>query len=141
MFDRYANSLTATNGCSNFAENDTLASTYRSAYQPAIATRLNKYLDGLVLTATDIGPMMDLCVGLLSLTCASRDADPSRPGTRRAINRKFWVTLLSATSKYPTLQIASPSDLEGIVLQLHGLRVARLRVLAIPPVLLGLWSR
>lgn len=57
----YANSLTATNGCSNFAENDTLASTYRSAYQPAIATRLNKYLDGLVLTATDIGPMMDLC--------------------------------------------------------------------------------
>lgn len=58
---RYANSLTATNGCTAFKENTTLASTFRAAYKPAIVARLNKYLTGLTLDVTDVGEMMDLC--------------------------------------------------------------------------------
>ncbi|KAK4699832.1 acid phosphatase, partial [Phenoliferia sp. Uapishka_3] len=57
----YANSLTPTNSCPKFAENDTLGSNYRAAYKPAIVTRLNRYLDGLTLDVTDVGKMMDLC--------------------------------------------------------------------------------
>lgn len=48
--------------------NDTVGSNYRTAFRPAITSRLNKFLDGLVLTDTDIGVMMDLCVGTLALS-------------------------------------------------------------------------
>jgi len=58
----FANSLTASAACPNYVNNVTLSSNFRTAFQPAIVARLNKFLDGLVLTNTDIGVMMDLCV-------------------------------------------------------------------------------
>ncbi|KAF7311381.1 Phosphoglycerate mutase-like protein [Mycena kentingensis (nom. inval.)] len=59
----FANSLTPSAGCPQYASGDTssVAGTFRLSYQPRIAARLNKFLDGLQLNATDIGVMMDLC--------------------------------------------------------------------------------
>ncbi|KAI0067654.1 phosphoglycerate mutase-like protein [Artomyces pyxidatus] len=59
----FANSLTPTTSCPTFPTGDTSsrASTFRAAFQPAVADRLNRFLDGLALNATDIGVMQDLC--------------------------------------------------------------------------------
>ncbi|KAJ7047140.1 phosphoglycerate mutase-like protein [Mycena alexandri] len=60
----FANSLTPSTGCPTYSTGDTSAVTstaFRATYQSAIAARLNKFLDGLTLDATDIGVMQDLC--------------------------------------------------------------------------------
>ncbi|KAJ7172166.1 phosphoglycerate mutase-like protein [Mycena filopes] len=60
----FANSLTPSTGCPAYATGDTGAATsaaFRATYQNSIAARLNKFLDGLTITATDIGVMQDLC--------------------------------------------------------------------------------
>ncbi|KAJ6531348.1 phosphoglycerate mutase-like protein [Mycena capillaripes] len=60
----FANSLTPSTGCPAYATGDTgsaSSNAFRATYQNKIATRLNKFLDGLTLNATDIGVMQDLC--------------------------------------------------------------------------------
>ncbi|KAJ7709541.1 phosphoglycerate mutase-like protein [Mycena rosella] len=59
----FANSLTPSSGCPLYETGDTsaTANTFRATYQTGIANRLNKFLHGLTLDATDIGPMQDLC--------------------------------------------------------------------------------
>ncbi|KAJ7217227.1 phosphoglycerate mutase-like protein [Mycena pura] len=60
----FANSLTPSTGCPLYPTGDTGSATstaFRASYQNTIAKRLNKFLDGLVLNATDIGVMQDLC--------------------------------------------------------------------------------
>ncbi|KAJ7721557.1 phosphoglycerate mutase-like protein [Mycena maculata] len=60
----FANSLTPSAGCPAYSTGDTSSvatTTFRATYQNNIAARLNKFLDGLVLDATDIGVMQDLC--------------------------------------------------------------------------------
>ncbi|KAJ7775204.1 phosphoglycerate mutase-like protein [Mycena metata] len=60
----FADSLTPSTGCPAYPTGDTsgVATTvFRATYQGAIAARLNKFLDGLTLDATDIGVMQDLC--------------------------------------------------------------------------------
>ncbi|RDX54432.1 phosphoglycerate mutase-like protein [Lentinus brumalis] len=59
----FADSLTPSAGCPAYSTGDTSskATTFRGTYQGKIADRLNQYLDGLRLNATDIGVMQDLC--------------------------------------------------------------------------------
>ncbi|KAF8211856.1 phosphoglycerate mutase-like protein [Mycena galopus ATCC 62051] len=60
----FANSLTPSTGCPLYENGDTgatSANAFRATYQNQIAARLNKFLDGLTLNATDIGVMQDLC--------------------------------------------------------------------------------
>ncbi|KAJ6624504.1 phosphoglycerate mutase-like protein [Mycena sp. CBHHK59/15] len=60
----FANSLTPSSGCPNYSSGDRGSATstaYRATYQNTTAKRLNQYLDGLTLDATDIGVMQDLC--------------------------------------------------------------------------------
>ncbi|KAJ7510181.1 phosphoglycerate mutase-like protein [Mycena galericulata] len=60
----FANSLTPSTGCPEYETGDTgaaSATAFRATYQNTIAARLNKFLDGLTLNATDIGVMQDLC--------------------------------------------------------------------------------
>ncbi len=59
----FADSLTPSAGCPAYSTGDTSskATTFRGTYQGKIADRLNHYLDGLTLNATDIGVMQDLC--------------------------------------------------------------------------------
>ncbi|TDL27711.1 phosphoglycerate mutase-like protein [Rickenella mellea] len=59
----FANSLTSSNSCPLYPTGDksALANTFRATYQSNIAKRLNHFLNGLTLNATDIGPMQDLC--------------------------------------------------------------------------------
>jgi acid phosphatase len=67
MVRRFANSLTPTNSCPKFINNETHANNYRATYRPIVAARLNQYLEGLELTPTDIGVMMDLCVSISNI--------------------------------------------------------------------------
>lgn len=60
----FADSLTPSTGCPLYSTGDTgsaSATVFRATYQDKIAARLNKFLDGLTLTASDIGVMQDLC--------------------------------------------------------------------------------
>ncbi|KAJ7583789.1 phosphoglycerate mutase-like protein [Mycena floridula] len=60
----FADSLTPSASCPLYAAGDTgaaSATAFRVTYQQAIANRLNEFLDGLVLTPSDIGVMQDLC--------------------------------------------------------------------------------
>lgn len=60
----YADSLTSSNGCPNYASGNNGSATstaFRATYQATIAKRLNRYLNGLTLVNTDIGVMQDLC--------------------------------------------------------------------------------
>jgi acid phosphatase len=59
----FANSLTPSAACPRYPSGDTssVSGTFRGAFQPAVADRLNLFLDGLTLNATDIGVMQDLC--------------------------------------------------------------------------------
>ncbi|KAJ3010023.1 hypothetical protein NUW54_g2610 [Trametes sanguinea] len=59
----FADSLTPSTGCPAYSSGDTSskANVYRAAYQPAVADRLNQYLHGLALNASDIAVMQDLC--------------------------------------------------------------------------------
>ncbi|EIN09821.1 phosphoglycerate mutase-like protein [Punctularia strigosozonata HHB-11173 SS5] len=59
----FANSLTPSSACPSYSSGDrsAVATTFRANYQPSIAKRLNKFLDGLTLNSTSIGPMQDLC--------------------------------------------------------------------------------
>ena len=60
----FADSLTSSNGCPNYnsGSNGTAQSNaFRATYQTGIAKRLNAFLDGLTLNASDIGVMQDLC--------------------------------------------------------------------------------
>lgn len=60
----FANSLTPSASCPTYNAGNTgssISNNFRSTYQDAIAHRLNKFLDGLTLTASDIGVMQDLC--------------------------------------------------------------------------------
>ncbi|PIL27452.1 hypothetical protein GSI_10601 [Ganoderma sinense ZZ0214-1] len=59
----FADSLTPSTACPLYSQGDTSAkaTTFRGTYQGNIANRLNKFLDGLALDATDIGVMQDLC--------------------------------------------------------------------------------
>jgi hypothetical protein len=60
----YANSLTPSTSCptyNNGNSGSSASSAFRQTYQNAIATRLNRFLSGLTLDATDIGVMQDLC--------------------------------------------------------------------------------
>ncbi|KAJ7438463.1 phosphoglycerate mutase-like protein [Mycena latifolia] len=60
----FANSLTPSTGCPTYSTGDTgsaSSNAFRATYQNAIAKRLNTFLDGLILNATDIGVMQDLC--------------------------------------------------------------------------------
>ncbi|KAG6872779.1 hypothetical protein C0995_006699 [Termitomyces sp. Mi166 len=60
----FANSLTPSAACPTYngaSIGATVASNFRATYQSNIAARLNRYLEGLTLNATDIGVMQDLC--------------------------------------------------------------------------------
>ena len=59
----FANSLTPSSSCTNYKSGDksSNADTFRATFRPKIAERLNKYLHGLTLNASDIGVMQDLC--------------------------------------------------------------------------------
>lgn len=59
----FADSLTPSSGCPAYKGGDTSskATDFRATYQGQIAARLNHYLDGLTLTASDVGVMQDLC--------------------------------------------------------------------------------
>ncbi|KAI0360773.1 phosphoglycerate mutase-like protein [Trametes cingulata] len=59
----FADSLTPSTGCPSYSSGDTSikASNFRSTYQGKIAARLSHYLDGLTLSASDVGIMQDLC--------------------------------------------------------------------------------
>ncbi|KAG6874755.1 hypothetical protein C0992_006674 [Termitomyces sp. T32_za158] len=61
----FANSLTASAACPAYngpaSAGATFASNFRAMYQPKIAARLNRDLEGLTLDPTDIGVMQDLC--------------------------------------------------------------------------------
>lgn len=59
----FADSLTPSSGCPLYPSGDTSgkATTFRSSFRPAVAARVNTYLDGLVLDSDDMGPMQDLC--------------------------------------------------------------------------------
>lgn len=61
----FADSLTPSTSCPNYAGGDTgaaSATAFRATFQNGVAARLSAaFLRGLVLNATDIGPMMDLC--------------------------------------------------------------------------------
>ncbi len=60
----FADSLTPSSSCPAYGNGDTGASSanaFRASYQQGIANRLNQFLDGLELNATDIGVMQDLC--------------------------------------------------------------------------------
>ncbi|KAF9464155.1 phosphoglycerate mutase-like protein [Collybia nuda] len=62
--DTFANSLTPSSSCPTYNAGNTGSITsdlFRSTYQDGIARRLNKFLVGLTLTASDIGIMQDLC--------------------------------------------------------------------------------
>lgn len=58
-----ADSLTTSAACPAYKTGDTSskAGAFRATYQSKIAARLNRFLHGLTLTATDIGVMQDLC--------------------------------------------------------------------------------
>ncbi|PSS37522.1 hypothetical protein PHLCEN_2v636 [Hermanssonia centrifuga] len=58
-----ADSLTASAACPAYSGNDgtSKSNAFRATYQNGIANRLNRFLDGIVLDATDIGVMQDLC--------------------------------------------------------------------------------
>lgn len=60
----FANSLTPSASCPAYPSGNTgsaKSTAYRASYQTRIAERLNKFLDGLTLVASDIGVMQDLC--------------------------------------------------------------------------------
>ncbi|KAG6883739.1 hypothetical protein C0993_004158 [Termitomyces sp. T159_Od127] len=61
----FADSLTPSAACPAYSgpasAGATSASNFRAMYQPKIAERLNRFLDGLTLDPTDIGVMQDLC--------------------------------------------------------------------------------
>ncbi len=59
----FADSLTPSAACPLYSQGDSSAKAtkFRATYQGDIANRLNKFLDGLRLDATDIGVMQDLC--------------------------------------------------------------------------------
>ncbi|CDO77556.1 hypothetical protein BN946_scf184912.g55 [Trametes cinnabarina] len=59
----FADSLTPSTGCPAYGGGDSSfkAQDFRAAYQPAVADRLNQYLEGLTLNSSDIGVMQDLC--------------------------------------------------------------------------------
>ncbi|KAI0701699.1 phosphoglycerate mutase-like protein [Earliella scabrosa] len=59
----FAASLTPSAACPAYPSGNTAskAGEFRATYQGKIAARLNRFLDGLTLTATDIGVMQDLC--------------------------------------------------------------------------------
>ncbi|KAG5352795.1 hypothetical protein C0989_000457 [Termitomyces sp. Mn162] len=60
----FADSLTPSAACPTYnaaSTGATLASDFRATYQSNIAARLNHFLEGLTLNATDIGVMQDLC--------------------------------------------------------------------------------
>ena len=59
----FADSLTPSAACPLYSGGDTSvkATVFRATYQGNIANRLNQFLDGLTLNATDIGVMQDLC--------------------------------------------------------------------------------
>lgn len=58
-----ADSLTASAACPAYTGNrgTNASAAFRATYQSGIAKRLNQFLDGLELNATDIGVMQDLC--------------------------------------------------------------------------------
>ena len=59
----FADSLTPSSGCPAYSTGDTSAkaSIFRATYQGKVAKRLNRFLDGLELTDSDVGVMQDLC--------------------------------------------------------------------------------
>ncbi|KAH9896773.1 phosphoglycerate mutase-like protein [Cubamyces lactineus] len=59
----FADSLTPSSGCPAYSTGDTSAkaSIFRATYQGKIASRLNRFLDGLELADSDVGVMQDLC--------------------------------------------------------------------------------
>jgi len=60
----FADSLTSSNGCPRYSSGDNgsvNSNTFRATYQAKVAQRLNRFLDGIVLTPSDIGVMQDLC--------------------------------------------------------------------------------
>ncbi|KAG6917500.1 hypothetical protein DXG01_002364 [Tephrocybe rancida] len=60
----FANSLTPSAACPAYnagSTGSTASNNYRLLYQTKIAERLNRFLDGLTLVASDIGVMQDLC--------------------------------------------------------------------------------
>ena len=73
----YANSLTPSSSCKLYSSGDksSYATSYRANYRPAVATRLNRWLNGLVLDASDVGVMQDLCGFQTALNGDSRFCD------------------------------------------------------------------
>jgi len=60
----FADSLTSSNGCPRYSSGDNgsvNSDTFRATYQEKVTQRLNSFLDGIVLTPSDIGVMQDLC--------------------------------------------------------------------------------
>ncbi|KAI0635070.1 phosphoglycerate mutase-like protein [Trametes polyzona] len=59
----FADSLTPSNGCPRYKSGDSSfrASDFRATYQEKVASRINRYLDGLTLNSSDVGVMQDLC--------------------------------------------------------------------------------
>ncbi|KAG6856608.1 hypothetical protein H0H87_002563 [Tephrocybe sp. NHM501043] len=76
--DTFANSLTPSAACPNYnagSTGATASSNYRALYQTKIADRLNGFLDGLTLGASDIGVMQDLCGFLAEVDGDTRFCD------------------------------------------------------------------
>ena len=73
----FADSLTPSSSCTNYKSGDksSNADLFRATFRGNIAKRLNKYLDGLTLEASDIGVMQDLCGFLTEVDGDSRFCD------------------------------------------------------------------
>ncbi|KAG7444365.1 phosphoglycerate mutase-like protein [Guyanagaster necrorhizus] len=77
--DTYADSLTTSASCpaySNASNGSAISTAYRALYQSTMAERLNQFLEGdLVLDATDVGVMGDLCGFLYEVSGDRRFCD------------------------------------------------------------------
>ncbi|KAG6811494.1 hypothetical protein H0H92_007142 [Tricholoma furcatifolium] len=90
----FANSLTPSAACPNYngTPGTTTSSNFRALYQSKIAERLNRYLDGLTLVASDIGIMQDLCGFQAEINGDTR----SGPGNPTAAATGYpWVKAVS----------------------------------------------
>jgi len=60
----FADSLTSSNGCPKYSSGDNggvNSDAFRETYRAKVAQRVNRFLEGLILTPSDIGIMQDLC--------------------------------------------------------------------------------
>ena len=97
----FADSLTPSTGCPAYSSGDTSskAKTFRGTYQRAIASRLNKYLNGLTLNATVIGVMQDLCGFQAEVSGDTRFCDIFTGGRTPPYSLRYHDDLVSLQSQ------------------------------------------